>query len=342
MNQQVLERGKRKKVVILGGGYAGTTVAKELDRLVDVTLVERQNYFTHTFGTLRALCSKAFAPLVLVPYDKLLRDGSVVRGEVTDISATSVIVRNPDGKETRSVPYDFLVVSTGAAWNFPARPAATDARKAVEELEAGYDAIAAGSRILVIGGGSVGVELAAELKYFHPSKAITLVHRSQELVATGLSAKFYSNLLASLQRLNVEVVLGEDVAAPSELAGRPFYAGPAITVRSAAGREFVADVVFRCTGTSKATGHLDFFASRGALDPSGRLRVNSYLQVRARMSRVRAVKRRAAKAAKATSTSMRNWGAKFSHGRGRGCGHKRRGRGGGRWRGSPTCSRWGT
>ena len=138
-------------------------MAKALDRILDVTLVERQNYFTHTFGVLRALGNKAFAPLVLIPYDRLLRDGVVVRGEVTDISADSVTLNGPDGKPASPLPYDYLVVATGAAWAFPARPTATDARRAIEELEAANAALAAGSRVLVIGGGAVGAELAAEV-----------------------------------------------------------------------------------------------------------------------------------------------------------------------------------
>src|SRR5579864_1152525 len=42
---------RRKRVVILGGGFAGITAAKELAKLpVDVTLVDRKNY--HLFQPL--------------------------------------------------------------------------------------------------------------------------------------------------------------------------------------------------------------------------------------------------------------------------------------------------
>ena len=45
----------RKKVVILGGGYAGASVAKALDKTVDVTLVSPiEGYAFHKIGGLRA------------------------------------------------------------------------------------------------------------------------------------------------------------------------------------------------------------------------------------------------------------------------------------------------
>ena len=42
------------KVVIIGGGYGGTAVAKALDRDFDVTLIEKREKFFHNSGALRA------------------------------------------------------------------------------------------------------------------------------------------------------------------------------------------------------------------------------------------------------------------------------------------------
>ena len=45
-----------KKVVVLGAGYAGASVAAKLDRMkeIDVTLVTPRDFILHKIGSLRA------------------------------------------------------------------------------------------------------------------------------------------------------------------------------------------------------------------------------------------------------------------------------------------------
>ena len=206
----VPEAGSRKKVVILGGGYAGVSVAKLLDRIFDVTVVDKNNYLHHKVGNLRAASNKEFAPMVLIPYDRFLKDGSVIQAEVTGLSESTVSLKGTDNSAL-TLTFDFLVIATGAAWTFPASPAATDAREAVKELEACSADLDRASKVLIIGGGAVGVELAAEIIFYRPKTAVTLVHRSGQLVTSGLSDKFYANLVAKLKGLGVTVVLNEQV-----------------------------------------------------------------------------------------------------------------------------------
>ena len=71
-----------KRVVIVGGGYAGVTLAGELDGACDVVLVERKDRFYHNVGAMRAYADASLFPRLLIPYDRLLRRGRVVFEEV--------------------------------------------------------------------------------------------------------------------------------------------------------------------------------------------------------------------------------------------------------------------
>jgi flavin-dependent dehydrogenase len=43
-------------VVVIGGGYGGSSAAKALDAVADVVLVEPKDAFFHSIGALRAMC----------------------------------------------------------------------------------------------------------------------------------------------------------------------------------------------------------------------------------------------------------------------------------------------
>ena len=60
------------KVVIIGGGYAGTALAKELDPDFDVTLIEKRERFFHNSGSLRAAVDAGWLRKLFIPYDALL------------------------------------------------------------------------------------------------------------------------------------------------------------------------------------------------------------------------------------------------------------------------------
>jgi len=76
----------RKTVVIVGGGYAGLALAKELDAHLNVILIDRNNYKFHNVGALRACVEPSFVKDIIIPYNRLLQYGIVIYGEVTSLS----------------------------------------------------------------------------------------------------------------------------------------------------------------------------------------------------------------------------------------------------------------
>lgn len=110
--------GTKPKVVIIGGGFGGLSVAKALaGKPVDVTLIDRTNH--HLFQPLLyQVATAGLAPSdIAQPIRHILREGeniSVLMHEVEGI--------DPAGKSVRTVgaefPYDYLVVAAGARHSY--------------------------------------------------------------------------------------------------------------------------------------------------------------------------------------------------------------------------------
>ena len=99
-----------QKVIVIGGGYAGAVAAQSLDKNFDVTLVAGGEVFRHTVGGIRASVLPETIPRVHVPYDGLLKRGSVRRCRASKINAEECTVTLATGE---TLPYDFLILATG-------------------------------------------------------------------------------------------------------------------------------------------------------------------------------------------------------------------------------------
>ena len=67
------------------------------------------------------------------------------------------------------------------------------------------------NKIVVIGGGPVGVELVGELATDYPDKKVTLMHNREQILDERLSRKFIKKIQDGLKALKVETILGERV-----------------------------------------------------------------------------------------------------------------------------------
>lgn len=61
-----------KRIVIVGGVYLGTELAKSLENDADITLIEARSHFVHAPATIRAVVDPQILERALIPYDALL------------------------------------------------------------------------------------------------------------------------------------------------------------------------------------------------------------------------------------------------------------------------------
>ena len=170
-------------VVIVGGGFAGLYLARDLGRLaVQVTLIDRTNH--HLFQPmLYQVATAALAgPDISSPIRSVLRhqrNTEVLLGEAVSVETRSRAVVLGDGAR---VPYDYLVLAPGARHSYFGHPEWEALAPGLKNLE---DAGEIRRRILlaferaerepdpglrrrcltfvVIGGGPTGVELAGAI-----------------------------------------------------------------------------------------------------------------------------------------------------------------------------------
>jgi apoptosis-inducing factor 2 len=238
-----------RKVVVVGGGYGGALVAKELDAEADVTLIDPREGFVNAAASLRALTQPDWAPNAFFSFDTLLESGRVIRGRAVSVASKGV---TPDSGDR--VEADYLVLATGSSYPYPAKPnpASTSIAEQLEDLRHTHKELVGANRVLILGAGPVGLELAGEIKEVWPDKCVTIVDRADQ-VLPGFLPEVRDALRRQLDELGIELRLGTGLTAEPPVA-------PGLTGRFAVttekGDEIAADIWFRAFGVRISTDYL--------------------------------------------------------------------------------------
>ncbi|CAG8625451.1 12591_t:CDS:2, partial [Ambispora gerdemannii] len=235
-------------------GYAGVQVAQSLDKSLSKThqiiLIEKKTHFYHSVGSLRAMAEENFEEKILIPYTSLFKHGGkVVHATVTTIHKNEVIVSTETEWGTH-IPFEYLVVATGSSYAAPAKVDRTTKDEIIPEIKERRDAVKNSSKILIIGGGPVGIELAGELATVHKEKTITLVHAGESLLRPSFPKKLRDNLHKQLEDLNVKLILGEKVIFPEGGLGDGLTSQ---TLQTDKGTPIESDIQFFTIGASPNT-----------------------------------------------------------------------------------------
>jgi NADH:ubiquinone reductase (H+-translocating) len=228
---------EQPRIVVIGGGFGGLNVVKALrHQPVQITLIDRENY--HLFRPL--LYQVAMAGLspadIAFPLRAIFRRNPNVRtilAEVVDIDAAQRQVILADGQRE---PYDYLIVATGARYDYfghdtwaPHAPSLEGIEGAVEirrrlllayeraELEPDPVARQAWMTFIVVGGGPTGVELAGAIgelarntlsqnfRTINPADSKVLLIETEERVLGGFPPELSAKAEQSLAALGVTV-----------------------------------------------------------------------------------------------------------------------------------------
>jgi NADH dehydrogenase FAD-containing subunit len=257
-------------VVVIGGGYGGTAVAKALDETTDVVLVEPRDAFMHNVAALRALVDPSWLPKIFFPYSGLLTNGRVVRDRAVEVDPHRVVTAS--GEE---ITADYVVLATGSRYPFPAKTDLVDAHHAQQQVRKTHAALSQADRVLLVGAGPVGIELAGEIREVWPEKSIVLLDAADEILGGPYKPELKAELRRQLLEIRIELILGSPLR--QQPATEPGALGT-FTVTTEAGTEIAADIWFRCYGVVPNSDYLgeELAAARR---PDGFIEVEPTLQV---------------------------------------------------------------
>ena len=260
-------RRPRRRVVIVGAGFGGLNAAKALsDAAVEVVLIDRANH--HLFQPLLyQVATAALSPAdIAVAVRSRLRkqkNATMLMAEVTgvDVDGRRVLL-----SDSGSEPYDWLVLATGADYNFFGHPdwsehafvlktlddALSIRRTLLQAFERAELEVRADETMVptfvVVGGGPTGVELAgaiAELartslagdfRRSDPNRARIILFEAGPRLLQSFPEHLAGYARRALVDLGVEVRTGAAVGT----------IGPGLVI--AAGEQFETDGIFWCAG----------------------------------------------------------------------------------------------
>lgn len=179
-----------KKLVILGGGYGGLTVAKELlegDIPADTVMIMvdrmpyqglKTEYYALAAGTVSEQDIRVHFPVdprLILKY-----------GEVTAVDPEQKVIRFANDEP---LSYDWLVIALGCVDKYHNIPGAEEFSNSIQSLsatrktyQASNDAAPYG-QITIVGGGLSGVEMAAELRESRPDLNIRILDRGASVLS---------------------------------------------------------------------------------------------------------------------------------------------------------------
>ncbi|MCC7104273.1 MAG: FAD-dependent oxidoreductase [Chloroflexi bacterium] len=297
-----------RRVMVLGGGFGGVTVAQTMERLfrddpsVEITLVSQTNSMLFYPMLAETISASIELSHILSPLRRLC-PRTTVRAETIrsiDLTGQTVTTVNPVTRLDQALAYDHLVVALGSTVNFSGLPGVSQHGipfKTVgdalylrthllemldaADVEADPEARARMLTFVVAGGGFSGVEVAAELNDFvreccgtyrnlRPEHMRVILLHSGERILPELGDDLALHAQKGLQARGVEILLKRRIAAASASEAK-LQGGESIPTRTL--------IVAIGTTPNPVVAALPVEHVRGRLAVDSTLRVKGYANV---------------------------------------------------------------
>jgi len=181
---------KKKKIVILGGGFAGVECARQLesqfkdDSEIELLMVSEDNFLLFTPMLPQVASGMIETRHIVLPIRTICKKTKFYEGRVKNVDPYGKLVTlwGTGDRRSVSIHYDFLVVALGSETNFFGMP---DVEKNAYTMKTLNDAVVLRNRVIdmleqaenetdpilrksflnfvVVGGGFAGIETAGEL-----------------------------------------------------------------------------------------------------------------------------------------------------------------------------------
>ncbi|MCO4879685.1 NAD(P)/FAD-dependent oxidoreductase [Paraburkholderia caribensis] len=199
-----------KNIVVIGGGFAGTTVAQALEKRLPapyrVVLVSDESFTTFNPMLAEVVGASVFPEQVIVPIRQILRHSRFIMATVQDVDYERKIVHGMTLAGPREIDFEHLIFAFGTRANLELVPGMKEhalplklvgdamfvrnqvlRRLACIELESDPAVRLRLGHFIVVGGGFSGVEVAGELAdYLHSIRHFYKLVRDEELAVTIL------------------------------------------------------------------------------------------------------------------------------------------------------------
>jgi NADH dehydrogenase FAD-containing subunit len=251
------------KIVIVGGGFCGVLIAKELDKKLEyeTILIDDKPYFEYQPSLHKIICNPSYIKKIRCNYSQIFKNVRFIHDKVKKIAPTHIYTSY--GK----IKFDILVISTGIDY-----PILLDNKKDVHVLKNSKDALTIASKIiqanniLIVGGGVVGTEIAGEIVTKMPFKKLTIINsKNQMLKRIPKDASDYS--IKFLTKNSVDIILNEIVKKNND--------GVFITNKN---NKINADLCIWCTGIKPNPDFIKDFPDK-CFSNNNSLIVNRHLQL---------------------------------------------------------------
>jgi NADH dehydrogenase len=245
-------RPERKRVVIIGGGFAGIAAAHALRHAdAEIVLIDRRNH--HIFQPLlyqvaTAVLSPAEIAAPIRQLEAKQRNATVFLAEVTavDVASRTIEAASP-GAGVRKIAFDYLVVATGMRPSYfghdefaryaPGLKSLTDAETIRAKILGAFELAAATEdenerarqmTFVLVGAGPSGVELAGSLadlvkvtlrgnfRRIDPSKSTIILLDASNRVLPTFVEPLSRRVTRRLAKLGVKVMTGVKVETVDE------------------------------------------------------------------------------------------------------------------------------
>jgi NADH dehydrogenase len=240
---QAIAKGRRPRVLILGGGFAGTHAATDLARQpVDVTIVDRRNHFTFQPLLYQVALAVLSPANIASPIRAIVRGKQNIQVLMDEAIGFDIAAGCVQFKSGAEMEYDYLMVATGASHSYFGHDRWAQLAPGLKTIE---DAIEIRRRVLlafelaeremletgahpplnfvVIGGGPTGVELAGaisdiaklymrrDFRHIDPAKARVLLIEGGPRILAAYPEDLSMKAVEQLTDLGVEVHMGVPV-----------------------------------------------------------------------------------------------------------------------------------
>lgn len=258
-------------IIIIGGGIAGTRVAQDLSTFskngLAIKLIDKKEYFEVPYATLRGIVEPDTTGKTLRKKYKDFLKVEFILGNVINISDKRIGLE--DGRE---FTFDFAIIATGSSYRSFSIPKPPNIMVRMRDRENQFQEenqkLHDSQDILIIGGGTVGVELAGDIAYSYPKKNITLIESLPRLL-NNFNARAGKIAKKQLEKMGVSVMLNEFIEKDKIEKG--------LWISQKSNNVYHADLVYFCVGISPNTSFMRSYFPN-SVDDKGQIKVNSKLQ----------------------------------------------------------------